>query len=301
MNAGIDLLKRPALATEELRAFSERRPWRATLGIIRVFGLLVFVIAAALQGGGWWMVAAFPLVAALQHAISILQHEAVHGLLFRNHRLNDVVGRFLLSYPIGFSLDYRLVHFAHHRHLGAEADPDLPNYRPFPAHRGVLIRKILRECSGWGAIIQFFGSTGRTSGGRSRLVPIAVTQVVILLVFVWAGHPAAYLWLWLLPLVTLAKGFAQLRNIAEHAVRVGAPAGTERLRTFGSSRLERFFLAPLNFNYHAEHHWYTNVPYYHLPRLRAALRQRPGYREYAEWSPGYFATLRRLIQTPASV
>src|SRR3989344_4972022 len=147
---GIDVPLRPVLSSEELKRLSERNDWRSLVGIIRVFVLLALVIAIALSLGGWWMIPAFVFVAGLQHALSILQHESVHGLLFRSHRLNDVIGTVHLSYPIGFSLAYRAVHFAHHRHLGEPEDPDLYNYRPFPASRGTVLRKIIRECSGWG-------------------------------------------------------------------------------------------------------------------------------------------------------
>jgi fatty acid desaturase len=297
----IDATMRPVLSPEELKMLSARVPWRAMLGIARVYGLLILTIGLALTFGGWWMVPAFVIVAALQHAISILQHEAVHGLLFHSHRLNDVVGRYLLSYPIGFSMDYRIVHFAHHRHLGQEADPDLHNYRPFPASPRKVWLKIIRECSGWGAVMQFLGRGASTSGARSRLVGVAAAQFVILGLFFIAGHPFAYLWLWLLPLVTLAKGFAQLRNLAEHFIREDAPIGSERLRTFQSSPFERFFLAPLNFHYHAEHHWYTTVPYYNLPALRAVLRTREGYKEHAAWTPGYLWVLSRLARRTNAV
>jgi Fatty acid desaturase len=198
-------------------------------------------------------------------------------------------------------LDYRLIHFAHHRHLGEEGDPDLHNYRPFPATRREVVIKILRECSGVGAALQLLGSGKTTSGACSHLFRILVAQLCIFGLFMVAGHPFGYLWLWLLPLGTFAKGFAQLRNLAEHFIRSEAPHGTERLRTFHASCLERFFLAPFNFQYHAEHHWYTNVPYYHLPALRKLLQSRPGFVEYAELSPSYISVLRRLVRPPSSL
>ncbi len=263
---------------------------------MRVYGLLVGVTAAGISYGGWVIVPAFLLVSALQHALSILQHEAVHGLLYRNHRLNDFIGAWLLSYPIGFSMDYRLTHFAHHRLLGEAGDPDLANYLPFPADRKVMMRKALYEFMGLGAIRQFFGPSVNSSGARSRLFQIVVTQAVIFFGFYSAGQPLMYFALWLLPLVTLTKGFAQFRNLAEHLIRPNAPGVNERLRTFQSSFLERFFFAPLNFNCHAEHHWYTSVPYYRLPALRKLLRARAAdYSQFAEWTPSYVAAWKEAI------
>jgi fatty acid desaturase len=297
----VEVMARPALSPDELKRLSTRRPWRSALGIVRIYGLIILVISASLWLGGWWMVLGFVLIAALQHGLSILQHEAVHGLLFHSHRLNDWVGNVLLSYPIGFSLDYRVIHFAHHRLLGEEGDPDLRNYGPFPASGRDVFLKVVRECSGWGAISQFLSKGTGPTRSSSALLCIILAQGVIASLFLLVGHPFAYFWLWLLPLVTLAKGFAQMRNVAEHFIRTHAPAGTERLRTFRSSLLERFFIAPLNFHYHAEHHWYMMVPYYNLPMLRTMLQQRPGYREYAEWTPSYVWVFSQLVRKQRSI
>jgi Fatty acid desaturase len=80
---------KPILHPRELAQLAERKSWRALMGIGRVYGSLLFVISLALWFGGLAMVVGFFIVAGLQHALSILQHEAVHGLLFRRHRLND--------------------------------------------------------------------------------------------------------------------------------------------------------------------------------------------------------------------
>ncbi len=294
--ADIDILKRPALTSEEMKRLSQRNGWRATFGILRIYGSIFLVTMLALWLGSWWVIPAIVLVAALQHGISILQHEAVHGLLYSDHRMNDVVGSLLLSYPIGFSLDYRITHFAHHRNLGTDMDPDYANYKPFPAARGDFLKKVLREFSGYGAVFQFFRAGPSSSGGRSHLFQIACAQGIIFLLFYTVGHPFLYFFLWLLPLVTLTKGFTQFRNIAEHLIRPNAAPGTERLRTFRSSLMERFFFAPLNFHYHAEHHWYTNIPYHQLPALRRVLRERAGYHEFAEFSTSYLSVLMRAIR-----
>lgn len=296
----LDATYRPTLSPVEMQRFARKDPTRSTLAIIRVYALLVGVTAAGIAYGGWAVVLAFPFVAALQHALSILQHEAVHGLLYRNHRLNDFIGAYFLSYPIGFSMDYRLTHFAHHRWLGEVEDPDLPNYRPFPADRKTMMRKALHEFTGIGAVKQFFGSSATSSGARPHLFRIGAAQAVIFFFFYLAGQPLMYFALWLLPLVTLTKGFTQFRNLAEHLIRPNSPRVNERLRTFQSSFLERFFFAPLNFNYHAEHHWFTNVPYYRLPALRKLLRERiADYSEYAEWTPSYVSAWKEAIGNKA--
>jgi fatty acid desaturase len=289
----LDDKMRPFLTTDELRDLSRRTPWRVVLSIMRVYGLLIFVFGIAVRIGGPWLIPVFVIVAALQHAISILQHEAVHGLLFKNHRTNDLIGAFLLSYPIGFTMNYRVTHFAHHRFLGLESDPDLANYRPFPSTPATVWKKVLNDLSGISAVKQFFHQERGAVLRPQQLFGIVIAQLIIFMGFAMLNHPILYIVLWLLPLVTLTKTLTQLRNLAEHLTRDRAPTGAERLRTFQSNRLERFFFAPLNFNYHAEHHWYTTIPYYRLPAARRLLQSRAGYYTFAEMSPAYFSVLRR--------
>lgn len=297
----------PELTRDEFKMLTKRKEWRGVLGALRVYALIIVIIAAtmaAINVYGWWWVTilAVPLIGALQHALSILLHEAVHSLFFKNKKLNDFVGNILFGYPIGFSLDYRSVHFPHHTFLGTDDDPDMVNYRDFPAPRTRLIKKILTDFSGIGAVLQFLNftpsentATKKPSGKKAHLLGIVLTQLFIFALFILSGFWWLYFFLWIGPLVTVAKGLAQLRNLAEHLLRTNAPDGAERIRTFTSNRVERFFIGPLNFNYHAEHHWYPMIPYYNLPKARAILRDRPGYREEAEWCGSYLGVIRQAV------
>lgn len=284
----------PELSREELLRVCKRNRYRATLAILRVYGLLIFIIGAAIALGGWWLIPAIILIGGLQHAVSILQHEAVHGLLYRSRKVNDFIGAFLLSYPIGFTMKYRAQHFAHHRDLGAESDPDRSNYLPFPAHPKRLIKKVLLDFSGYSSITQVLRGE---SGGGSGLIWAFVAQILVFGIFVSVGAPYHYFYLWLLPLLTVTKGFAQIRNMAEHLHREDVRGPTERVRTFKSSVLERYFLAPLNFHYHAEHHWYPMVPYYNLPELRRILQKHPEFTHYTEVAPNYLSVIRRAAKS----
>jgi fatty acid desaturase len=97
---------------------------------------------------------AFVVIAGLQHHLSIIQHEAVHFLLFRNRRWNEWVGS-LAAYPIGFTMGCRKRHFEHHYYLGTDKDPDLANYEHNPNKVRVLMVDILRDLAGVSAISQF--------------------------------------------------------------------------------------------------------------------------------------------------
>jgi fatty acid desaturase len=286
---------KPPLAATELSALMKLRPLRSFFSIGRVYLLLIIVIGLCITTKNLWIILPSLLViGALQHALSILQHEAVHGLISPKRWVNDCIGNILLSYPIGFSLDYRHIHFSHHRGLGTDQDPDMQNYAPFPHTRKTWIKKLLQDFSGIGAMTQFL-SQKNPNGDKRHLIGLIITQGVIAGLFLLAHAPFYYLILWILPLVTIAKGIAQLRNVAEHLVRMPAETGAERIRTFKSSRVERFFLGPCNFNYHAEHHWYPMVPYYNLPTLRKTLQKDSRFNQYTEMASSYVSVLKRTV------
>jgi fatty acid desaturase len=69
-----------------------------------------------------------------------------------------------------------------------------------------------------------------------------------------------------------------LRNMARHVMvrDVGDPE-LSRYRTTLVGPVERFFLAPMHFNYHAEHHFYPMIPWHNLPEAHRILSRHPHY------------------------
>lgn len=304
--------RRPTLSRAQLAELRVRGNLRPGLHVVAVFA----TIAAVLALFAWapHPVAYIPcclVIGALQHHLSIIQHEAVHFLLFTNRRANNLVGA-AVAYLIFFTMEYRSIHLKHHRSLGHDDDPDLDNYVNYPNDRGYVIRDAVRHLSGLAAVQQFVHQATRAVHGRRvaptrtlkvfripRLSPglagIAVTQAALVGLFMWLGRWEHYVLLWILPLLTVAKSLTHFRNVAEHAqVRdVGDPEFS-RLRTILCSPLEAFFFAPMNFNYHAEHHFYMGIPYHQLPRCHALMAAQPAYTEVVEIERGY---LRFLLGT----
>ena len=73
----------------------------------------------------WWAYAiAFVLVGARGQACYILQHEAMHNLLFTNVKTNERVGTFM-SAVLGTQFYMgRKMYWQHHRSVGHEDDPN---------------------------------------------------------------------------------------------------------------------------------------------------------------------------------
>ncbi len=67
-------------------------------------------------------------------ALSLLSHEAIHGSLFQNHKMNNFFGRWFCAFPTCISFSkYRKLHLLHHRALGNTTyDPDFILYKDYP-------------------------------------------------------------------------------------------------------------------------------------------------------------------------
>ena len=92
---------------------------------------------------------AFVLMGRAHAQFAALMHEAAHRLLFRNRRVNDLVGRWLLGFPSFTPIDlYRRGHMAHHRDEFGPDEPDIPLYRGYPIARASMRRKLVRDATG---------------------------------------------------------------------------------------------------------------------------------------------------------
>jgi fatty acid desaturase len=78
---------------------------------------------------------------------------------------------------------------------------------------------------------------------------------------------------WLLPLLTVVKGLAQLLGLAEHGSP--RPDGGATLRTFLGRGLTCRLVGVFGFRHHAEHHLYPMVPFENLDKVRARMLQAP--------------------------
>ena len=219
-------------------------------------------------------VAAVVLQGASHARMAILGHEAAHKLLFTNKRANDVVGRWLLSYPAFVPFEaYRRSHFAHHKEEFGPNEPDMNLYVGYPITRASLRRKLWRDArgtSGWKSLKPLFLAL-RSEGARPVAARILGAQVVLLAVATAFGRPELYVGLWLLPWMTSWRVLNRLRAIAEHG---GMERSPDRRRTTHHVRQTlpaRFWMVPFNTGWHLAHHVDMGVPWRNLPRLHAEL------------------------------
>jgi fatty acid desaturase len=292
-------------STEEWRALTARSPWRGLWLVVHCWA----VIALAMVMGVLWPLTtplAVLVVGTRQLGLFILMHDGAHGLLHPNRRVNDAVACWLCSSSLG---EYRPYHLQHHRFVQQAEDPDLGLSAPFPISRVSMRRKAVRDLTGQtffkqrlGPLFEGFKARGARPPGATPLARNAqelvrgrrflIGNALGFAVFAAAGYGWVWLLMWLLPMATWLPLVTRIRSIAEHAL-VGRdqPDPLRQARTTHAGWLERALLAPYWVNYHLEHHLFTQVPCWNLPRTHELLRRR-GVTARMELQPGYLTVLR---------
>jgi fatty acid desaturase len=255
---------------------------RNAFAVIGLYVQTIAIIVLAVHFDNWFVwVAAFLLMGRAHAQFAALMHESAHRLLFRNRKVNDFVGRWLLGYPSFTPIDlYRRGHMAHHREEFGPDEPDIPLYRGYPISKDSFRRKLFRDARGSTGWKLFRGLLGAVTS-ESRLVRfqarcIVGTQLVLIAIGVALGHPWVYFILWLAPYLTVWRVINRLRSIAEHG---GMQRSKDRRLTTHTVRqrpLARFFLVPYHIGWHLAHHVDAGIPMANLPKLHKELH-RAGY------------------------
>jgi fatty acid desaturase len=206
-----------------------------------------------------------------------LMHEAAHRLLFKHRGANDWVGNWLLGFPVITSTPaYRRVHMAHHREEFGPDEPDIPLYANYPITAESFRRKLVRDATGQTGIKlfrnQLRGFRSPDVRVRRTLLKMTLVQIIVVGAFFAVGHPWLYLTMFVLPYFTLWRVINRLRSIAEHG---GLRADDDRriaTHSVVQHPIARFYLVPYNIGFHLAHHVDAGVPFRHLPKYHALLR-----------------------------
>lgn len=260
------------------------------------------------------------ILAGRQLALGILTHDAAHSSLFKTKWMNDVLVDWLCARPVWNNLhNYRPYHLKHHAKTSTPDDPDLALVAGLPTTKASLIRKFSRDIFGItglkfvaGRFLMDLGFIEWTVTNEIKKIPQQGRKLIdypisfirnsgpamimngILFSLLWAsGHPELY-GLWLLAYVTPFPLFIRVRSMAEHADREESSDVLKNTRTTKAGFIARALVAPINVNFHIEHHLMASVPYFRLPKMYQMLRER----NYVLEAPGYFEVLNKLSSKP---
>ena len=279
--------------------------------VVVLFFFTEIALAAVLQSGSsLWLAVPLVLIAShLMHGAAIGFHEATHGLLRRNRRLNELDGVLLGVFSfMSFSL-YRAAHQLHHMHLATERDEELwPFVHPASPRWARMLAAFLELTAGLLFLpilfLRIFLRTG--SPIRSRKVRRRIWAELALMIVVWIGVFAAvahwqvwryFLCMYLVP-AYLAGNLQSWRKYIEHVGLTGSTVNSSTRSIVADGwpgRVVAFTL--LHEPYHGVHHLHVGVPHAELPWLAPSLA--PAEPDELRPFPNYRHALLHLLRSLA--
>lgn len=249
---------------------------RNALSVIGVHAQTLLLLVVVVRVGPFSWVPVFLLMGRAHAQFASLMHEAAHRLLFRDRRINDVVGRWLIGYPAFTNTDaYRRVHMAHHREEFGPHEPDMALYANYPISESSWRRKLGRDATGRTGLRllrnQLRGLRSEVAVVRRSQRRIWIVQLALLAVCALAGVWWVYPLFWLAPYLTVWRVMNRLRSVAEHG---GLEASDDRrvaTHAVRQGRWPRFAMVPFNIGFHLAHHVDSGVPFRNLPRYHRML------------------------------
>lgn len=294
----------------------------ATRQFLTRVGLDYALIAAAISVcvfsfGSWWLLLTYPaavlVIAARQHGLLILMHDATHYLAANNRNLNEWLGELLTAAPLFASMhSYRKNHLEHHQALNTPNDPDwVRKIEPvderghwiFPAHTKLpeLMAGLYKRSIGYLIRSLRDNSTSPTTTNspsdnslRARTRTRNLGYLVLILALIYTKTWVYFISLWVVPMLLVLPMLMRLRSIAEHfALAHDHPL--RESRNILPNVVERFLLAPHNIGAHLDHHIVASVPVHNLPALHRLLMQCDYFRAHAHNNDGYLLGRNTLL------
>lgn len=299
---------------DEWAHLTARDSWRGMWLVVHCWGTIAAAVALVTI---WpnpltWLIAVM-IVGTRQLGLAILMHEAAHGGLHANQKINEFVGNWLCAVPVGASLaGYRAYHLKHHRFTQQPEDPDLGLSAPFPISKDSFYRKAFRDLNGQTFIKQRMPSfkalfvrrdpvmtdamrdeetENFLTSGRIAMQRFLAVNAVLFGLFWLAGAGIWFFGVWIVAMATWFPLVTRVRNIAEHACTSTGADPFSHARTTHANLIERVLIAPYWVNYHAEHHLFMYLPCYRLEEAHRLLTEK-GLIKRVEVAPGYLDVIR---------
>lgn len=305
----------PAVARIDPKTVFTPEEWAGLTVHSRWRGLACVAHAWVLILAAWALVIVWPnpatvllaimVVGARQLGLAILMHDAAHGALHADAKVNEFVGEWLCAAPVGSNLQsYRKYHLLHHRYTEQDEDPDLMLSKPFPITRRSLWRKIVRDLTGQTFYQQrFAGLFAKPKPGQKKALFLNDTRkrffafnAVLLAALTLAGYWWVFFALWVVPMATWFQVILRIRNIGEHACVHATDDPFHHARTTLANPIERLLIAPYWVHFHAEHHLFMHIPCWNLPKAHRMLMEK-GYGPRMVLNDGYGDVLKIAAPT----
>lgn len=301
------------ISPKDLRELSKTNIWKSLGQIAFEYTLIGLFISIGIYFSNIFVTLLILfLIAARQHALGAIAHDASHYRFHKNKKLNDIICNLFVTFPTWTSISsYRYRHMMHHNETNTENDPDYiskqgtPEYI-FPQKKATFLINVGKHLFGIHFIMKLL-EKDKTFKEKIRYIIKGITPFrkldnvdyskvkeekrymiiynLILFIFLLSnGWFHLYLFYWVLPFVLYLAFLLRIRGIAEHF-------GVTKTEIEGSRTMyvkwweKLFFGFSWNTNYHLDHHLYPSVPSYNVKKLHQTLLKNPEYREKAQITP----------------
>ncbi len=256
--------------------------------------LALVVIAVAIVGLHTYRPELFPLSVLLGGVLlgyviahnQLFLHEATHYNLTKSRKLNDLLANLFIGSLTGQNVrTYRVVHFQHHRKLGAPEDTENSYFDP------LNVRYVIESLFGIRPLKVLYGRMKFTKSQRSKkaeglahqeyltgqlLVGLLLNGVIVVGALVLNYLPLALAWT--LGVLVFFPFFGAVRQLLEHRGDHASKATDYHQVPHG--KVNRLFgdgpvastLGGAGFNRHLLHHWEPQISYTRLHDLETYLK-----------------------------
>lgn len=299
----------------ELAPFIKSANTLNALIIAFIYGLSFSLILLNHHLNSVWATILFMIImGGVHNTTATFIHEAAHGHVFSNKKINDVLGHFFFAAPLGTYLeDYRYLHWEHHRHTGKKGkDPELELYRAMGLRPGnftrsevvmIFIKSIVGIHSFKGLLfLNKFYMSKRKEGlikrpGLYEHAALGFWFVIVPLLMWKMGLLLSYLLIWLVPIFTVCTTLLLWHGFGEH-IREKDSCLSQNTFTHKFDMVTNLFIYPIQSGYHLEHHLYPQLPWHAMAKFRKWAEQHPAYLELAQdyEVDGYFFGKKTIVE-----
>jgi fatty acid desaturase len=212
-----------------------------------------------------------------------LLHEACHGTLFKNRKINDFFG-FICGVLAGYDfISYRINHMKHHKFLGTDQDPENGNFiNSAKSEFQILIRSFLLVdfCKLFFSNMLQKGSSQSneksTKKNISKLSSFFLYSFVALIYSNSMTEIFLFILVMLFSIGSLTFLINRYRGIKEHPLNKPNLSQFQYTVSHYKGSLINTIIAPFNFNFHLEHHLFPEVSSIYYPKINKYLIDKYG-------------------------
>lgn len=248
----------------------------------------------------------------------VLLHDCGHYSLFAGRQLNTTFGSLAGIFALTPFIAWRDIHFEHHRWVGViDKDPtaagliDFENRQQYSPSFVALLRAIwwlrlpvpsilFTVNTIWAYPLRLWHE-GKKRKARVALLSLVTTILPHVALIAWIGG-SLYL-TYVVPVLLLSYVWYELVNLTHHAglYKLNSQSHPHSVPVYEQAPFCRSaqmptwlsFVLCYHFNLHTEHHVFPSVPFHHLPKVQAHLKQLSDQPYNGVSFPGFNQRLRQ--------